>query len=149
MNDACPRCGTKLEATEHQRVPYERCTGCSGLLVEQPRLIPLLDALSAKVGEHVAEVGAIPPVPDQPGTATCPECQRTMERFGYMEARVVFLDRCTKCRLVWIDVDELATMVIMHARLTHRAAAQDTEREELVRHLTALVFAVNRPEIRM
>lgn len=148
-SDACLRCDGTLDDTELGGVDFERCNDCHGILIERPCLIPLLDRLTDELGEYIAQDGPIPPVPDDHAPAACPECGRAMQTFGYLETRTVFLDRCTPCGLLWIDPEELQTMVVMHARSTQRAAAQQAERDELNEHLSRLVWVVNRPDGRL
>jgi Zn-finger nucleic acid-binding protein len=58
-----------------------------------------------------------------------------------METRLVTLDRCRACSLVWIDDEELESMVRLTAKTTGRAMEREAELHELERHLSAIVWA--------
>ncbi|MEZ4317182.1 MAG: zf-TFIIB domain-containing protein [Myxococcota bacterium] len=133
----CPRCSTPLDPCDIEGVPVDRCPTCTGMLVEQKHLSGWIDALVKLMGP-IGEDTPIQVVPDAHGIASCPDCGAAMERFGYLEARVVTLDRCRPCQLVWIDEGELPTMVAMVGRSSARANAQLHEIEELGRRLSAM-----------
>lgn len=140
---ACPRCNKPLLERTVGTAAIEACDACQGLLVEQKHLVPLLSFLSKNSADvldldHPPEAVADsnPPIP-------CPDCEKTMQRFGYMESRLVMLDRCNACWLVWIDDGELPPMVHMHARLTRQTDTHFRERQELADHLSRLVFISN------
>jgi Zn-finger nucleic acid-binding protein len=138
--ELCGRCGGGLEGGDFGGVQFKRCLGCQGLLVEQPVFVRLLDRLTETLGEHIGVDGPIPPVLSDVKPVPCPACSSVMERFGYMETRTVFLDRCRTCKLLWVDREELQTAVMMHARTTHRADAQKTALIELTEHLSRIVI---------
>lgn len=143
----CPRCATALTHRTLQDARFDVCGHCGGLLLLQPDLVRMLRALTAAcpVGtdDIVASVG------DQPGDIDCPRCARPMETFGYMETRLAMLDRCSPCRLVWVDGSELETVVRLFARTSARANEKQEELNELSRHLTAVVYGSMSPTIRI
>lgn len=116
----CCRCGTALQQGTYKSVPLRRCSGCEGLLVEVRHNVPLLEALSKDVAAEIDVHSEIPPNPGAGGAATCPSCGSGMERFGYMGTNKVFLDRCGRCLLLWVDGEEVVTLAMVYARTQAR-----------------------------
>ncbi|MCB9676964.1 MAG: zf-TFIIB domain-containing protein [Alphaproteobacteria bacterium] len=137
----CPRCDAPLQEASILGQSVDRCPARHGLLVEQRRLIPLVEALVSATIEVIDLDDPIEPVPDSHGVAGCPDCARPMTRFGYMETRTVTLDRCQPCGIVWIDEGELEPMIRMNAKTTGRAREREAEVHELERHLSAIVWS--------
>lgn len=139
----CPRCQAPLDERDILEVEIDACNSCHGILVQQKNLVPLLDALS-KASATKIDPDIVPAaVHDDHPVVPCPDCSKPMTRFGYMEARVVTLDRCSHCWQVWIDDGKLPTVVHMHARITGQVATQRKELDELSTHLSRLVFVGN------
>lgn len=97
-------------------IPLELCTSCGGMLIEQRQLVRLLLALEQDMGKELDPTQPVVPVPDAPGDAACPRCGRRCDSYGYMEQRLVIIDRCAPCGLIWLDSEELAVVTLMHAR---------------------------------
>jgi Zn-finger nucleic acid-binding protein len=146
MNDdhaPCPRCQTALHEVDLLGIPLDSCPDNCGLLVPMNQLVPLMTRFVDETHDDIDPDMQVQVVEDTHGTAACPDCAKPMTRFGYMESRIVTLDRCTACWQVWIDTDELEAMVRLYARTTGRADAQYEERQELNRRLSALVAICN------
>ncbi len=139
----CPRCETPLHETELLETPVDSCPANCGFLVPMNQLVPLMTRFVDITHDEIDPDMPVEPVEDTHGTASCPDCCKPMTRFGYMESRIVTLDRCMDCWQIWIDTAELESMVRLYARTTGRADAQYEERNELVRHLSAVVAACN------
>ena len=112
----CPRCQQSLEAGHYEGVDVHMCLECSGLLVSQRRLIPLMNQLTQQLAQQVDLDQPVPPVPDQPGRVKCPKCSEQMVNFGYMGTNIIRLDRCSSGGLIWIDPTELSAMAVLFAR---------------------------------
>ena len=139
----CPRCQADLHEVELLGVDLDSCPENCGLLVPMNKLVPLMTRFVDETHDEIDPDMQVEIVEDNHGTAACPDCGKAMTRFGYMESRIVTLDRCTDCWQVWIDTDELESMVRLYARTTGRADAQYEERQELNRRLSSLVAIVN------
>lgn len=138
---ACPRCQTALTEIELFDVDVLRCPRECGLIVEQKQMIPLTTAIARDSLDCIDPHLAIEHAPhDATQQATCPGCQGTMETFGYLESRYAYLDRCRSCAVIWIDHDELETVVRLNARSMGQTHKHHVDRRELARHLTALVW---------
>lgn len=141
MSYPCPRCTKSLDETELFGVEILRCPDGCGLIVEQRCMIPLTTAIARDSLDCIDPHLAIPHAPHDPDQkAVCPGCRGPMQTFGYLESRYAHLDRCSACAVVWIDHDELETVVRLNARNLGQAHRHAADRRELARHLSKLVW---------
>ena len=134
----CPRCTTPLAPHTLEGIASHRCEACDGLLLPQRELVRLLDELIAQLGDAL-DAGVAPQIHEDPhGTAQCPQCSRAMTRFGYMESKVLTLDRCATCWLLWFDTGELLTAVQMRFRTTHMAREHERAYDQLAQRMSAI-----------
>lgn len=112
----CPRCHTILQNGTYESVRVFRCEACSGILLKQPHITTVLVRLARDAYESVSADFNYPIVQDHSELLTCPECKLPMERHGYMGSSQLLMDSCSTCRWVWLDAEELATMVSMYVR---------------------------------
>lgn len=137
----CPRCQRALTETQLFGTDILRCPSGCGLIVEQKAMIPLTTAIAKDSLDCIDPHLPIEPAPhDATQRAICPGCQGPMQTFGYLESRFAYLDRCPSCAVIWIDHDELETVVRLNARNLGQTAKHHADRRELSRHLTALVW---------
>lgn len=119
----CPRCDVPLVDYEFHGTPISVCGACDGALLPQLRMVGLVDKLVDELlGDGVATVPCGPPREDVVGEADCPKCARAMERFDYLGKGAVNLDKCSRCRLLWLDADELDAVVGIAAELREEAS---------------------------
>ena len=118
---ACPRCQQLLASGTYYEVPIDLCTQCNGLMVEQARLVDLLQAVVDDLDVEFDAEAVLEPVPDAGSDNPCPRCLALMDNYGYMETRFVMIDACRNCMVLWIDADELGPMSWIHARSRMRA----------------------------
>lgn len=141
---ACPRCESPLTEAELAGHDIMRCPTQCGLIIEQRSMVPVTDALAKASLDAIDLDEPITPMPCDPSqTAICPGCQRKMELFGYLGTRFVFLDRCSACQVLWIDTDELETVIRMVARNLRQLQRQRDQRQDLAQRLTRLVWIGN------
>ncbi len=139
----CPRCHVELDGSTFDGLPLEMCGTCMGALIRQRDLVRLLDALSSAVAEEISHDQEITPVTDHAGHANCPGCGDHMSTFGYMGSKLVTVDRCNRCALIWTDSEELSVMATLFARTNHRRtlrqAEQDGWQEEMNQRVSRLL----------
>ena len=129
MSTLCPRCtGRILSERNVQGVAISACEACGGLLVPQPRLVPLLRAMTGDL--DIAAEAEIPPAPKSDPAGPCPRCGSQMQGFGYMGMKLATLDRCEPCGLLWIDANELDTVAMLFARTERRSRDRQAGRAE-------------------
>ena len=107
-----------MGASKLHEVEMRICAGCMGLLVEQRRLLPLLDAMAQELlAEVEVDLDTEVEMIEDPGpVGACPSCGSAMDCDGYMGSKEVFIDRCNSCWRIWIDPMELGAMSLMYAR---------------------------------
>lgn len=110
----CPVCEqSKMDRVQYEGLQILQCPGCRGFVLEQRRLRAIekrrdlqLDDLAQEI-EHAAN--------DTLSKLRCPKCRRTMEKrkkpFGPSE---FWIDRCLKCKMVWLDFGELAKIQLIY-----------------------------------
>ena len=113
---SCPRCGEHLGESKLNEVEIRICAGCMGLLVEQRRLLPLLDAMALELLMEVDLDTEVEMIEDRGPVGACPSCGSAMDCDGYMGSKEVSIDRCNSCWRIWIDPMELGAMSLMYAR---------------------------------
>lgn len=99
----CPRDDSQLKTITQSGLELEICPTCSGLWCEANELARL-----------VGTADDLPPTESlslDGFRAPCPACDAGMNRRFYSHARQVLIDRCPKCRGIWLDDNELADIV--------------------------------------
>ncbi|TVQ91869.1 MAG: hypothetical protein EA397_08185 [Deltaproteobacteria bacterium] len=136
----CPRCATTLEAkVANPQIELRVCPACTGTLVPQSRLVPLLEMIARPLA-HVVDVDEpIEAIPDKGGHCLCPTCRQVMESFGYMGTRLVIADRCGPCAQIWTDPDELGTMALLYLRTHKRTNLRNQKTQQYGVELTERV----------
>ena len=135
MNACCPRCQKMLETAQVDTIQVRLCQDCRGVLLAHPDLVQMIEASWRAVSEKQAEETQFhaPEGWQQESVLHCPDCNQTMEKYGYMGIGAIQIDRCDPCNLVWLDTDELQNMVLALAKSNHRSehARVRSEREQI------------------
>ena len=126
----CPRCDHPLRQERRFDSDVHICPNCRGLLVEQRRLIPVLNHLQREVAGEVSPDELIEAAPDHGPGLRCPLCAGTTTHFGYMGTRLVHLDRCGRCAVVWMDAEAAFVAAALAARTDRRRVALDRQGED-------------------
>jgi Zn-finger nucleic acid-binding protein len=132
----CPRDGTPLQAGSCFGVKLFRCQECHGILIRQKLVRPLLREMSKDLVIRIPLDYPIEPTPDKGAGIACPICSSPTENFGYMGCNFAILDCCHKCRVLWIDTQELGTMSIQYAKTQRRS--DQMQLDEKINHLEFL-----------
>jgi Zn-finger nucleic acid-binding protein len=138
----CPRCQQSLEAGSYHEVELSKCPGCHGLLISNLKLTPLLEAMTADLADTLQPAQEQQPLEDPGGGIACPRCGEAMDHHGYMESRLVMIDSCPGCSVVWLDTEELAAMSQMFARTTRRTEQRRIAHEQRMREMSRRFDAV-------
>jgi Zn-finger nucleic acid-binding protein len=108
----CPGCEGSLRREKHQHVEFDICSDCRGIWVsgEQFHALAVQVAAYGQV-ESSAKLTfkprkALRPGKDNP-VRVCPQCRLTMREFNYAYDSNIFLDRCDKCKGIWLDPNEI------------------------------------------
>jgi Zn-finger nucleic acid-binding protein len=110
----CPGCQSLLRREKYQYVDFDICPDCRGIWVsgEQFHRLAVLVAAEGQV-ESSAKLTFKPrkvlkPLPESETLARkCPQCHVAMQEFNYAYDSNVFLDRCDRCKGIWLDPNEI------------------------------------------
>ncbi|MGE3805958.1 MAG: zf-TFIIB domain-containing protein [Gemmataceae bacterium] len=113
---SCPRCSGELRRGHFDSLDVHLCVGCKGVLARQRDLSRLLESVARDTAANDQPGAVIEAIPDKGAGVVCPLCSGAMENYGYMESKLVKIDGCMRCGVVWIDTDELGVMSLLYAR---------------------------------
>ena len=108
----CLRCSGSLRTEKHQHVEFNICSACRGIWVpgEQFHELAVLVAAEGEVESSVKlpfqPRKALRPSKDNP-MRMCPKCDFAMREFNYAYDSNVFLERCERCKGIWLDPNEI------------------------------------------
>ena len=135
MSACCPRCQKLLETAQVDVIQDRLCQGCHGVLLAHLDLVQIIEASWRAVSEKQAGETQFHVFEGWQNEAVlhCPDCQSTMEKYGYMGIGAIQIDRCDPCAQVWLDTDELQNMLLALAKTNYRSeqAFRRAERERI------------------
>jgi len=143
----CRLCNGTLEEVVVAKRSIWMCRGCGSALVERTDLIPVLEVAAREIASQVSYDTEIIPIP-QPGTVPCPDCDKMMDSFGYMETNLVYPWRCYSCALVYMGADVMGTMTLLFARTNFRHDAFVSHMQEELASMDRRMSAVLMNRIR-
>jgi Zn-finger nucleic acid-binding protein len=119
----CPRCQTALVNNQVDEFLVRLCVPCKGMLLPHADVIKILERSWHAVKPEDAEKMEFraPATPRKAQPPRCPDCQTTMDEYGYMGMAAIPIDRCDRCSLLWLDADELQNMVLALAKTNYRS----------------------------
>ena len=122
----CPRCRQLLVENQVDEFTVRLCVPCKGILLSHSALVKILERSWRAVTPEAAEKLEFHAPEDWQNEPTlhCPDCGRTMDKYGYMGLGAIEMDRCEQCTSVWLDADELQNMVLALAKDNYRSAAR-------------------------
>jgi Zn-finger nucleic acid-binding protein len=120
---ACPRCRQPLVQNQVDEFTVRLCVPCKGMLLPHADLVKILERSWHIVTPEAAErleFHATDPLKTE-SAFLCPDCGRPMEKYGYMGLAAIPIDYCDLCALLWLDADELQSMVLALAKDNYRS----------------------------
>lgn len=108
----CPRCQGRLVSESVRGVTIDRCSGCSGIWLDDGEIVQLLKSFSAQqpIGNLktlLEQRFAGIPVPERTSVELCPKCQTAMNPVNYDYNSGVVIDQCPRHHGLWLDRGEL------------------------------------------
>jgi len=98
----CPKCKTSLSPTRIAGGLIWKCEACSGAAANMAVLRKHLKS------EAVKELWRTAVVESTPSDRGCPSCGHALREFeASRDSRLISLDLCKTCQLLWFDGDEL------------------------------------------
>jgi len=100
----CPKCfGPELEQVFIKETELLTCYDCGGLWLPAKAAI----SLCARHGLETAQL-----IKPSVSSIRCPVCGQKMQRGAFIKDNI-FADRCTACRGVWFDPEEVADVTAL------------------------------------
>lgn len=124
-----------MEDQQLDAVAFRCCRDCKGMIVRHADLIGVLESSWHAVSQEAAESTSFhaPEGWQNAPALHCPDCHRTMDKYGYMGIAAIQINRCDACAEIWLDADELQNMVLALAQSNYRSesALEKSKRESL------------------
>ncbi|MGO9243539.1 MAG: zf-TFIIB domain-containing protein [Verrucomicrobiia bacterium] len=135
MSANCPRCSKPLEDQQLDDIAFRCCRDCKGMLIRHTDLIGVLENSWHAVSQETAEATSFraPEGWQNAAALNCPDCHKTMDKYGYMGIAAIQINRCDPCAELWLDADELQNMVLALAQSNYRSesAWEESQRASL------------------
>ncbi len=109
----CPKCQGGLRTTTYEGIDIETCGSCGGEWIDSGELGKITRIREVKFPPEarraIAESTTITPVilEDVDRDLKCPKCSGVTDALNYGGDTGIIIDRCTQCRGIWLDRDEL------------------------------------------
>ena len=106
---SCPRCFESLSSKTYHDTQIEFCRSCGGLLLDCTELDAVAEDTEGSVEYSISHHTNDTSQDDTP-LMSCPKCpdKPTMLRIRFIGHADIFLDRCNRCALLWLDYNEIA-----------------------------------------
>ncbi|MCF7826036.1 MAG: zf-TFIIB domain-containing protein [Candidatus Marinimicrobia bacterium] len=107
----CPNCSIALIQKNIQGIQIDECEKCEGIWLEEAELRQVKDKIDSDLNWMDFEILKHPEKfkPKAKRTA-CPSCKKAMSVLDYDETKVE-IDYCTECKGVWLEKNELESII--------------------------------------
>ncbi|MCB9688942.1 MAG: zf-TFIIB domain-containing protein [Alphaproteobacteria bacterium] len=116
----CPACGYELASRRADQVDHQVCELCGGIWVDTLKSLQLWATFHAQR----EPLPAHPPEGVPTRAEGCPQCQRPLESFAYMEDRTVQVQRCNTCSKLFVPGDQQEQARALWAKRVGREAVR-------------------------
>lgn len=131
----CPSCRTPMTRVETDGLQKCTCSNCFGTWINTSALLRYTRREAQEAAENpgesdstsLADLAAVVVESNTTAELRCPDCQRPMEKEKWHPMIPVEVDKCQRCRGVWLDVGELPLLRRLFEEL------QNSEDPEVVR----------------
>ena len=139
----CPVDQAAMRQLTDKGIVMDCCELCDGIWLDAGELTRLTQTTS--------DLPELPPLPKSTppkteGRPSCPRCRQTMEELPYLEGTSLLVDRCPRCRCLWLERGELQ---VIYDHITQKRQAQSplqsgqpTQGDPLARMVLTLVLVV-------
>jgi Zn-finger nucleic acid-binding protein len=104
----CPACKVQLTVMKYEGANVYHCGTCGGNMVNEQRLERICDAREINMPEAVRQkMMDIADEHHRPEKLWCMSCGTEMDRIPFKFWNDIQIDRCPKCRNIWLDKGEL------------------------------------------
>lgn len=109
----CPNCQTELTTTDYEGIAIETCGNCHGEWLDDTELGKIVHIRAVRfdpeerraIAESITITGVV--LKDVTRSLTCPKCNQPTAAVNYGGDTGILIDRCTGCRGIWLDQNEL------------------------------------------
>lgn len=108
-NRFCPACRVPLVEGTMDETRVRTCPRCRGILLTNEEFLLLMGQRRARSEKPPRKPRPIDPA-DFNRRIDCPSCDRAMEAHPYYGPGNVVIDSCSRCRVLWLDHREFATI---------------------------------------
>lgn len=115
----CPRCQGELKEIEYEGILVDTCEQCEGEWLDKDEISSINEAREAVFSEEEkakvkgAQKVVTTEVKQLEKQLICPHCNVPLMRLNYAYTTGIIIDRCTKCKGIWLDKDELEHIQIV------------------------------------
>lgn len=109
----CPNCQATLETINYEGIRIETCNGCQGEWLDAEELKHVVKAREVRFDKQerraIAKSTTIQGVKldEADRDLPCPKCGGQTDAINYGGDSGIIIDRCTGCRGIWLDAQEL------------------------------------------
>lgn len=109
----CPNCQDRLRPIVYEGITIETCDACQGEWLDREELGKIVrlreERFDSEEMRAIAESTTITGVKLERADRdlACPKCEQTTDAVNYGGDTGILIDRCTGCRGIWLDKDEL------------------------------------------
>lgn len=112
----CPHDKAVLKSEKYEGdVVVDRCPSCLGLWLDKGELEKVQETLEHDYSEQLNHVNSVASAYElarqkMHPVAACPKCQGSMHAEEYAYCSQIQVDRCVKCKGIWLDAGELRAL---------------------------------------
>ncbi len=109
----CPACDSTLSTITYEGIDVETCNECGGCWLDADELGSIVrlreQRFTAAQRSAIDTAGQLHgiPIDDIERNIVCPGCDASTGPINYGGDTGIIIDRCSKCRGIWLDVGEL------------------------------------------
>ena len=116
----CPRCSGGLTTIEYEGAEIETCAGCGGEWMDGGEMGQVVRTVEETFPQTMRE--ALDAINDNAfsidesveNQLSCPKCSGVaLNRFNYACSSGIAIDRCSECKGIWLDKDEIEKVQIL------------------------------------
>ena len=134
----CPLCKTQTELVKYEGVPVQNCGTCGGYWVTKAKLDVILAKREVVMPEAVQrKMVEIADAANSVQELWCMTCGTAMRREQFKYWPDIQLDRCPKCKGIWLDRGELEKCQIYWEYVQDHPESPDANRAQRLAALGA------------
>ncbi len=118
----CPDCREPLVVYELEGVEVDHCLACGGTWLDPGELEFLTEIEGVRSSELSQAMAAVKS--GEKSKRRCPRCRRRLRAVFLGQEKPVELDRCPRCRGLWLDRGEMDAVISLFAGGEEKAVSR-------------------------